>query len=124
MDDRQPIQLGVDLRPLPLQMPGEDTIWLFDPDPGKSFFLRIAEAQKLLTSVEEDPDSYGTAFDTLTDAIAQGLVQKTQRAAFVKREYGLKSLTQILQELMKDVADLPTPPSSPSGKTQRRGGGR
>lgn len=115
MTDREPVQIGVDLRPLPLDIGGE--IWLFNPDPGKEFFAELAIVEN--TDDEDAEAVIDAMYAALNKAILPEMLDD-----FVAKSFGLKVLTGIANALTKELTDLPTVPSSASGKTPAAGGGR
>ena len=117
--ERAAVDIGVDLRPLPLKV-GED-IWYFNPDPGKSFFGRLASAAQALKGNESEEDVL-SAMDELEATLIAELVRPGQKKTF-KGKYGLGVLSALAQKLPEAITGLPTPPSSGSGTTRPTGGG-
>lgn len=117
MDERTPIQIGVDLRPLPLALSDGET-WMFNPDPDKDFFAKIAKIGKDLQKVEGDTEDMDWgAIDEIRNTLAGQLTERVED--FVARNYGLAVLSAMAAAYAESVVAIPTEQSSPSGKGQR-----
>lgn len=117
--EREPVDIGVDLRPLPLKV-GEE-IWYFNPDPGKTFFGRLAATAAQLQNNQSEEDVL-EAMDELERLLIAELVRPGQKKSF-KGKYGLGVLSALAQKLPEAITGLPTPPSPASGTKQPAGGG-
>lgn len=121
-NDRQVVQVGVDLRPLPLGV-GPD-VWMFDPDPAKEFFVRLSVLSKKMQAGADDDESRWDAIDGMRDLLADALIGGSDdRAAFIAKGYGMTALGGIAKAYAEQVAGVPTKSASPSGAGQQRRGG-
>lgn len=119
-DERAAIDIGVDLRPLPLKV-GDD-IWLFNPDPGKEFFGALARAGARLENNRSEED-VNEGLDALRDILSAELTRADQVEEFISRNYGLAVLTALSRVYPEQVTGIPTVPSSGSGQKRPSGGG-
>jgi hypothetical protein len=112
MSERQPLQVGIDLRPIPLQMEDEaGTVWLFNPDPDKQFFATVARIKDNDDDDQTDP-AYWDYIDELREVIGSQILDETERTEFMAREYGLKALDAIAKTYSAGVSGRPTEPSN------------
>lgn len=122
MDEREPILIGVDVRPLPLQV-GPD-VWYFKSDVGKKFFAHAARMAEIKKK-GNDTDVI-KVLDIMEDSLAAVLVpldDRDQEAEFREKDYGIGVLTALTEKLTEELSDLPTEPSPDSGKARPTGGG-
>lgn len=104
-DERTPIQVGIDLRPIPLQM-SDGNIFRFDPDPGKQFFETVSRIRQERDGDDEADYSF---IDDLRKILASQIVDPEERKAFTKRAYGLPALNDISKTYSRAVlGDTPT----------------
>lgn len=114
MEARQPVQVGVDLRPIPIRMT-EDEVWYFNADPEKKFFSDIQQIGKRM---QVEDDTKWDAVDEMRDALAAQILETAERKEFLKRNYGLAALSGIAKAYAETVVAVPTESSRPSGKAQ------
>lgn len=111
MTGRTPLQVGIDLRPLPLQMQ-DGTVWSFNPDPGKEFFATVA----LIKEDKDDDDptdpAYWDFIDQLREVLATQMTDDKERKEFLTRGYGLAALNSISKTYSDGVLGRPTQPSN------------
>lgn len=120
-EERQVVQIGVDLRPVPLRLPGEEVVWLFNADPDVEFF---ASLEKVGTSLEGDGEDRWESVNTMREILTSALVQPAQRKAFAERKYGLAGLMGLARAYTEQVVGTPTQSSSASGGGPKRRGAR
>jgi hypothetical protein len=118
---RTPVQVGIDLRPVPLAL-SDGTVWNFNPDPDTSFF---AKSQQLATQMqaEDGAEHMEQIINEMRTALADQIVDKAERDKFVKRGYGMAVLGALSAAYAEQVVALPTESSKPSGRAQQRRGG-
>lgn len=120
-DERQVVQIGVDLRPVPLRLPGEDVIWLFNADPDVDFF---ASMEKVGTALEGEGENRWESVETMRGILKDALVDSKQRKEFIDRKYGLAGLMGLAKAYTEQVVGNPTQSSSASGAGPKRRGAR
>lgn len=114
MEERKPVQVGVDLRPIPIEL-REGEKWYFNADPPKDFFALISNIGK---AMQVEDDTRWDAVDAMRDALAQQILDPAEAENFVSHNYGLAALSGIAKAYAETVVALPTQSSSPSGKAQ------
>lgn len=120
---RTPVQVGIDLRPVPLAL-SDGTVWNFNSDPDTSFF---AKSQQLASQMqaEDGVENMTQIVDEMRQALAEQIVDPAERERFITRRYGMAVLGALSASYAEQVVALPTESSKPSGKgPQRRGGNR
>lgn len=105
---REPILIGVDESPIILQVKGVD--WFFNPDPPAEFLVKMMVIAKSLQNGEMGE------FDTISTLLSEQLTEPDQRELWAKAEYGFGTIAAVLLAYVPEVGNLPTPPSSQSGK--------
>lgn len=120
-EERQVVQIGVDLRPVPLRLPGEEVIWLFNADPDVGFFSSLEKVGTVLDS--DDEDRWG-AVETMRTILKDALIEPAQQKAFMDRNYGLAGLVGLSKAYTEQVVGTPTQSSSPSGVGPQKRGAR
>ncbi len=99
MDERAPIQVGIDLRPIPLVF-GDDT-YHFNPDPGGDFFATVSRIRA------ERTDDFGFV-DSLHKVLATEITVPAERKQFLARKIGLAGLNAIASAYAAAVLADPT----------------
>lgn len=117
-EQRKPIQIGIDLRPVPLEM-SDGQVWHFNPDPAKDFFKQLAGIGKDLQ--KEGDDLNWDVVDQIRDSLAKELTEGTDE--FLAKNYGLAVLSAIAAAYAESVVAIPTKQSSPSGPVRKGTGG-
>lgn len=118
--ERTPVQVGIDLRPLPLRLDAE-TVFHFNPDPDKEFFSETQRLGKEMS--DESNEGMWDAIDRMRDTLASQIVDENERKLFMDKKYGMAVLGAIASTYAEQVVALPTESSSPSGRGQQRRGG-
>ena len=99
MDERTPVQAGIDLRPIPIVF-GDDT-YHFNPDPDGSFFATVSRIR-----AERDDDF---AFvESLHKVLGTEITVPAERKAFLARKIGLAGLNAIAKAYAAAVLADPT----------------
>lgn len=111
---REPIIIGLDESPIVIQAKGTD--WAFNPDPPPDFMVQMMQIAKALKEGELGE------FGTMAGLLADQLVDPKQRKLWEKAELGVGFTNAILYAYVSEVNNLPTEPSSQSGR-QRGGSG-
>lgn len=120
---RTPVQVGIDLRPVPLAL-SDGTVWNFNSDPDTAFF---SKSQQLATQMqaEDGVDNMDRIVNEMRSALAEQLVDEKEREQFIARSYGMAVLGALSAAYAEQVVALPTQSSKPSGRgPQRRGDNR
>jgi hypothetical protein len=115
MEERTPVQVGVDLRPIPLNLSDGES-YPFNADPPKHFF---SETERLAKEMQKDKVDKWDVVDRMREVLADQIVDEERRAAFMKHEYGFAVLGSIAKTYAEQVVALPT--QSPSGSGKKRG---
>lgn len=102
-EDRKPIQVGIDLRPIPLEL-SDGTVFHFNPDPPKEFFQTVSQ----LKEDRNDDDSDWEFIDTLRKTLADQVIGVGERKAFTARKFGLAALNKISTAYSEGVLGSPT----------------
>lgn len=105
-EEREPVQVGIDLRPIPLRLT-DGSVFSFNPDPDKQFFATVS---RLKADRQKDDD--WEFIDTLRDVLASQIVDEKQRAEFLKNNYGLAVLNDVAHTYSEEALDRPTRPSN------------
>lgn len=121
MAERKPIQIGVDLRPIPMALSDGET-WMFHPDPGKSFFAEVSKIGKAMQAGDESEVDW-EVIDNMRDSLISQLVDGREDD-FREKNYGLTVLGALAAAYAEEVVALPTQPSSGSGPAQKKSGAR
>lgn len=101
MDERTPIQVGIDLRPIPLQV-GEN-VYHFNPDPGGEFFATVARID-----TKPDDSTDWTFVEELRKVLASQIVDPAEKKAFLASRLGVGSLNAMSKVYAKTVFADPT----------------
>lgn len=120
-EERQVVQIGVDLRPVPLRLPGEEVVWLFNADPDVEFFSSL---EKVGTVLDGEGEDRWEAVETMRKILLDALVDPQQQKDFTKRKYGLAALVGLSKAYVEQVVGTPTQSASPSGGGAKTRGGR
>lgn len=121
--DRSVVTLGVDYRPIPINL-GDGVVWQFDPDPSPSKFNQLTKAVKALGPVgkkmsdaeTEDDGTFERAMTGLKDALGALLLDKDQRKKWAERDYGFRSMNALVGRLMEEITGFTEASPSGSGK--------
>ena len=89
MDERTPVQVGIDLRPIPLEMSDGKT-YHFSADPDAEFFSTVSR----IKGDREDETDFGFV-KVMRDALATQITVPAARTAFTKAKYGLAALNSL-----------------------------
>lgn len=109
---REPIIIGLDDSPIIFTIKGVD--WSFNPDPPTDFLIRTMKVAQSLQAEQWDE------FAQMGALLAEQLTDPDQRELWAKHEFGVATINTVLVQYMEEVNNLPTQPSSDSGKP--RGG--
>lgn len=101
MDERQPVQVGIDLRPIPLVV-GEET-YHFNPDPDGAFFAAVAR-------IRSDKTENYEFVESLRKVMADQIVVPAEKKAFLARKLGLPGLNAVAKTYSAAVLADPTSP--------------
>lgn len=101
-NERQPVQVGIDLRPIPLEM-SDGTTYHFNPDPPKEFFAEVARIKN-----DDGPDDDYEFVDSLRQVLAGQIVDETESQSFIERNFGLPALNAISSTYASAVLGRPT----------------
>jgi hypothetical protein len=117
MSERQPIMVGIDLRPIPLQMQDDEgTIYHFNPDPDTEFFAAVSRLKESKNKTSDDPDSEDGdeyAFvDDLRATLRTQIVSEEDQKVYDNHHYGLTALDEIADTYAAAVLGRPTQPSN------------
>lgn len=116
-EQRKPILIGIDLRPVPLEM-SDGQIWYFNPDPAKDFFQRLSGIGK---DLQKESELDWDMIDQIRQSLAKELTQDAD--AFLSKNYGLAVLSALAAAYAETVVAIPTGQSSPSGPGRKGTGG-
>jgi hypothetical protein len=101
MDAREPVQVGIDLRPIPLVL-GDDT-YHFNADPGGDFFSTVAQ----IDTQGKGSGDYGF-IEELRKVLASQIVVPTEKKAFMAAKIGLPALNALSKTYARTVMSDPT----------------
>lgn len=121
---RDVVKLGLDFRAIPVDI-GDGIEWDFHPDPSPAQWSTLVNALKQFTKFEDDDfegETFKKALSEFTQAMADMLVRKEQRAEWVKKGYGLGPQQAISEALMGIWTGFPTKQQSPSGRGSKKTG--
>lgn len=124
---RDVVKLGIDLRPLPVDV-GDGIEWLFTSDPSPDQWTSLMSSLKVFTKMKDisDADIDNAAFTEalagFSKAMAAMLVDEEQQKQWIARGYGLGPQQALSELLMETWSGFPTKPSSDSGKESKTTG--
>lgn len=111
---REPIIIGLDESPIIIQAKGVD--WSFNPDPPAAFIVKLMQVAETLKKGDL------TGYEDVPQMLGDLLTEPAQRKQWDATSLGFQASSGILMAYLEVATDLPTPPSSQSGKPRGDGG--
>lgn len=106
MTERTPLQVGIDLRPIPLQMT-DGSVFHFNPDPTKEFFATVARIKEDKPDEDRTDPAYWEFIDELRDVLGSQIVDPDDLKLWVKKAYSLAALNDISKTYSDGVLNRP-----------------
>lgn len=103
-DERTPVPVGIDLRPIPLEMSDGKT-YHFNADPPKEFFATVARVKA--EGRDSGVDDYEFV-DSLREVLLSQIVTDEDQEAYTEANYGLAALNALSKSYAKAVLGDPT----------------
>lgn len=110
---REPIIIGLDESPIVIQGKGGKN-WSFNPDPQPDFLVKMMDIARALQTGDV------SEYVNMTNLLADQLTPATQRKQWNTAKLGVAWTKAMFMAYMEELNNLPTKPSSQSGKP--RGG--
>lgn len=111
MTEREPVAIGLDLRPIPFDM-GDGHVFHLHPEPSSKaewFALTKFAAHLGKLTTETDPDKAVADLDDFRGAFLP-LIAADERDAWLEAEYGGITLALLYKKYVETLTGLPTTP--------------
>lgn len=109
-DQREPVKVGIDLRPIPMEM-SDGNIYHMNPDPPKEFYASVSrnKEERVAASNSEDPEVDEWEFiDALREILATQITTDEDKKTFAEANYGLAALNDLARAYSATVLGRPT----------------